>query len=100
MLTKQFAKLAFTAFVVSVAAGTQASEITEFPLSSTSTVTRAEVKADARKTAVPSGEIGFSYDTATLNREMRGTKSRVEVQTGKLNGASEKVAAGYFIGGM
>jgi len=100
MNTKHFAKLAFTAFVISSAAATQASEVTEFLLSNMSTVTRAEVKADARNTAVPSGEVGFSYDTATLNRETRSSLSRMQVQAGKLNGASDKVAAGYFIGGM
>ena len=108
MNTKQFAKLALTAFVLSAAAAAQASEITEFPLSSMSSVTRAEVQAQARNVAQPKGEIGFSYDAATLAREMRSDKTRMQVQMdqpngksqGKSEGKSEKMAGSYFIGGM
>jgi hypothetical protein len=100
MLTKQFAKLAFTAFVISAAAATQASEITEFPLNSMSSVTRAEVQADARNAAQPKGEVGFSFDAATLARETRSEKTRMQAQMSKLSGKAETVAAGYFIGGM
>jgi hypothetical protein len=97
---KQFAKLALTAFVISAAASTQASEITEFPMSSMSTVTRAEVGADARNAAQPRGEVGFSFDAATLARETRSDKTCMEMKSRQLNNKSETVAAGYFIGGM
>jgi hypothetical protein len=100
MNTKHFAKLAFTAFVISAAAATQASEITEFPLNTMSKLSRAEVQADAQKAAQPKGEVGFSYDTATLARESRGSSSRVQVQMDKPVGKSEKMAGAYFVGGM
>ncbi len=100
MNTKQFAKFAFTALAISAAAATQASEITEFPLSNTSTLTRAEVQAGARHAAQPKGEVGFSYDAATLAREMRSDKTRVQAQMSKRSGKSETVVTGNFIGGM
>ena len=104
MNTNHFAKLALTAIVLSAAAAAQASEITEFPLSSLSTVTRAEVQAQARNVAQPKGEIGFSYDSATLARELHSDKTRTQVQmdqpNGKSGGRSEKMAGSYFIGGM
>jgi hypothetical protein len=100
MNTKHFAKLAFTAFVISAAAAAQASEITEFPLNTMSKLSRAEVQADAQKAAQPKGEVGFSYDTATLARESRGSSSRKQMQMDKPVGKSEKMAGAYFIGGM
>ncbi len=99
MNIKHFAKFAFTAFVISAAAA-QASEITEFPLSTVSKLTRAEVQADARNVAQPKGEIGFSYDTATLERQARGTQTRMQAQMDKTYDKSEKMAASYFVGGM
>ena len=105
MNTKHFVQLAFTAFVISAAAATQASEITEFPLNTVSKLSRAEVQADALNASQPKGEIGFSYDTATLARESRSSSSRMQVQmdkpnNGKQEGKSEKMAGAYFIGGM
>lgn len=100
MNTKHFAKLALTALVLSAAAAAQASEVTEFPLSNTSKVTRTEVQAQARNVAQPAGEIGFSYDTATLDRELRSDKVRMDVRVSNLSAKSEKIDAGYFIGGM
>ena len=100
MNTKHFAKLAITAFVISAAAATQASEITEFPLSTVSKLSRAEVQADAMNVAQPKGEIGFSYDAATLEREARGNQTRMQAQTDKTGGKLEKMEGVYFIGGM
>jgi hypothetical protein len=100
MNTKHFAKLAFTAFLISAAAATQASEITEFPLNTASKLSRAEVQADAKNAAQPKGEVGFSYDTATLARESRSSSSRMQVKMEKPASKSEKMAGSYFIGGM
>lgn len=100
MNAKHFAQLAFTAFVISAAAASQASEITEFPLNAASRISRAEVQADALNAEQPKGEIGFSYDTATLARESRGNALRMQVLMDKLSENSGKMAGAYFIGGM
>jgi hypothetical protein len=100
MNTKLFAKLAFATFVISAAAATQASDITEFPLNTASKLSRVEVQADALKASQPKGEIGFSYDTATLARESRSSSSRMQVKMEKPASKSEKMADAYFVGGM
>jgi hypothetical protein len=100
MNSKHFAKLVFTAFVISAVAATQASEITEFPLNTVSKLSRAEVQADAQNVAQPKGKVGFSYDSATLARKSRGSSSRKQMQMDKPVGKSEKMAGAYFIGGM
>jgi hypothetical protein len=100
MNTKHFAQLAFTAFMISAAVAAQASEITEFPLNTVSKLSRAEVQSDAINAPQPKGEVGFSYDTATLARESRSSLRRTQVQMDKPVGKSEKMAGAYFIGGM
>lgn len=100
MNIQQIVKLSLTNLVIA-AAGAQASEITEFPLNPASELSRAEVQADARNASQPKGELGFSYDTATLARELRSGPSRTPAQMDKPSStSSEKMAGTYFIGGM
>ncbi len=96
-------RITLAALALSASAIAQASEITEFPIATSASLTRAEVQAEARKhSATGSMSINFAGGPADVKVPV-STKSRDEVRReladvrGKVD---SRVAAGYLVGGM
>jgi hypothetical protein len=94
-------RITLTALALSATAFAQASEVTNFPINASPTLTRAEVQAEARQ----------NYATGSMSVDFAGqrvkapasTKTRDEVRmevAASRNMPDSRVAAGYFVGGM
>ena len=97
------AALALSASASFFTQATQASEITEFPTPTTSTMTRAEVQAEARKHyATGSMSINFAGIPANVTAPVSmKTRADVSKELAASRGmADARIAAGYFVGGM
>lgn len=94
-------RITLAALALSASAFAQASEITNFPITASATLTRAEVQAEARKHyATGSMSVNFAgFDT----KAPASSKSRAEVQkelAAARGMADSRVASGYLVGGM
>lgn len=77
----------------------QASEISEFPLATTSNVTRAAVKADT-KAASQAGLLRYdAVGTSVVPMSMK-TREQVRLETSAARGNPDTVTDSYFVGGM
>ncbi len=94
-------RITLAALALSASAFAQASEVTNFPITASPTLTRAEVQADARKhSATGSMSINFAGPEV---KAPASTKSRDEVRmeiAASRGMADSRVAAGYLVGGM
>lgn len=88
--------------VVLAAGAAQASEITEFPVSSASSVSRAEVKAQARA-ANDAGQLRYDFTgpADSSAAEAMSQRSRVEVRREAMTrDRDDAMHASDFVGGM
>lgn len=94
-------RLTLAALALSASAFAQASEITEFPITASPTLTRAEVQAEARKhSATGSMSINFSGPEVKAPVSMKSRDAiRMELAASRAI-ADSRVAAGYWVGGM
>jgi hypothetical protein len=77
----------------------QASEVSEFPLASTSNVTRAAVKADT-KAANKAGLLRYdAVGTSVVPMSMK-TREQVRMETSAARSNTDAGAGSYFVGGM
>ena len=77
----------------------QASEISEFPLASTSNVTRAAVKADTHA-ASKAGLLRYDAVGSSVVPMSMKTREQVRIETAAARTSPEAAAGSYFVGGM
>lgn len=94
-------RITLAALALSASAFANASEITEFPITASPTLTRAEVQAGARK-HVATGSMSINFAGPEVKAPV-STKSRDEVRmeiVASRGMADSRAVAGYFVGGM
>jgi hypothetical protein len=88
---------------LSTTALAHASEVTEFPITASATLTRAEVQAEARTSSV-TGSMSINFAGGPADRKVPvSTRSRDEVRKEIVESrgmADSRVAGSYFVGGM
>ena len=77
----------------------QASEVSEFPLATTSNMTRAAVKADTRS-ASQSGRLRYDFVGPSVMPMSMKTREQVRAEAAAARSAPEALAGAYFVGGM
>ena len=94
-------RITLAALALSASAFAHASEVTEFPITTSSTLTRAEVQAEARK-SYATGSMSINFAGPDVKAPV-STKSREEVRMELAASRAmpdSRVAAGYLVGGM
>jgi hypothetical protein len=93
--------LTFAALALSATAFAQASEVTDFPITTSASVSRAEVQAEARK-LIATDSLRYTFIGPVEMKAPVSTKSRDEVrkEVAASRGNADKVAGSYLIGGM
>jgi hypothetical protein len=77
----------------------QASEITEFPLATTSNVTRAAIKADT-KAANKAGQLRHDLVGTSVMPMSAKTREQVRMESAAARSSADAMAGAYFVGGM
>ena len=96
------ATLAVATFAMLASTLAQASEVTDFPLSTTSTTSRAVVKADARQ-ANDAGLLRYDFFGAREAAPPASTRSRDQVRMeakAAARSGDRTLAGSYYTGGM
>ncbi len=94
-------RITLAALALSASAFAQASEVTNFPITASPTLTRAEVQAEARKHyTTGSMSVNFAGPEIKAPVSMK-TRDEVRMEVAAARGmADSRVAAGYLVGGM
>jgi hypothetical protein len=94
-------RIALAAIALSATALAQASEITNFPIPASSSLSRAEVRAEARK-LIATDSLRYTFIGPVETKAPVSTKSRDEVrkEAAASRGSADKVAGSYLTGGM
>ena len=94
-------RITLAALALSASAFAQASEVTNFPITASPTLTRTEVQAEARKhAATGSMSVNFAGPEIKAPVSMK-TRDEVRMEVAAARGmADSRVAAGYLVGGM
>ena len=93
--------ITLAALALSATAVAQASEITEFPITTSASISRAEVQAEARK-LVATDSLRYTFIGPVEMKAPVSTKSRDEVrkEVAASRGNANMLAGSYLIGGM
>jgi hypothetical protein len=94
-------RFTLAALALSASAFVQASEITNFPVPTLSTVSRAEVQAQARQSSVD-GALSYNEAGPAQMKAPTSMKSRDDVrkETATQRPGAERMAGSYLVGGM
>lgn len=94
-------RITLAALALSATAFAQASEITNFPVPTSSTISRTEVQAQAR-TSITSGSLSYNLVGPAEMKAPVSMKSRDEVrkEAASVRPNADKVAGSYLTGGM
>jgi hypothetical protein len=94
-------RITLAVLALSASAFAQASEVTEFPITASHTLTRAEVQAEARMHyATGSMSINFAGPEVKAPVSMK-TRDEVRQEIAASRGSVDsRIAAGYLVGGM
>jgi hypothetical protein len=94
-------RITLAAFALSATALAHASEITNFPITTSAGISRAEVQAEARKSIV-NGALSYNEAGPLKMKAPMSTKTRDEVRKETLSArpTADMVAGSYLIGGM
>jgi Domain of unknown function (DUF4148) len=94
-------RITFAALALSACAFAQASEITEFPIPTSSTLTRAEVKAEAaRHFNIGSMSINFAGPEVKAPFSTKSREEVLEEIAASRRMENVRVTTAYFVGGM